>query len=62
MKYGRERQYVEDKIGKWVNTPFDKGMAIADEMRAKKSMENASSNENHGPLEISGKTIHNLEN
>lgn len=33
QKYGTDRKYVEDKIGKWVDTRFDKGMAIAIENR-----------------------------
>lgn len=33
QKYGSDRATVEAKIGKWVETPFDKGMAIAQEKR-----------------------------
>lgn len=33
QKYGVPREYVEDKISKWVAAPFDKGMAIAQEMK-----------------------------
>lgn len=33
QKYGVDRAYVEDKINKWVETPFDKGMAIAQEFK-----------------------------
>ena len=32
-KYGTDRVYVEDKIAKWVETKFDKGMGIALEKR-----------------------------
>lgn len=39
-KYGSNKQWVEDKIAKFVNTPFDKGMAIAEEMKLKKEMQN----------------------
>lgn len=35
-KYGTDREYVEDIIDRWVNRPFDKGMAIAKEHKAKK--------------------------
>lgn len=41
-KYGSDRSYVEDKLGKWIETPFDKGMAIALENKMKK-MNNTSS-------------------
>ncbi len=34
-KYGKDRAYVEDIIGRWVERPFDKGMAIAEENRRK---------------------------
>jgi hypothetical protein len=33
QKYGVDREYVEDVIGRWIERPFDKGMAIADEHR-----------------------------
>jgi hypothetical protein len=33
-KYGVDQKYVTDKINRWVETPFDKGMAIANEKRA----------------------------
>lgn len=33
QKYGTDRNYVEDKISRWVDTQFDKGMAIALENR-----------------------------
>ena len=32
-KYGSDKQYVEDKIAKFMETRFDKGMAIALEKR-----------------------------
>ena len=32
-KYGVDKQYIEDKINKWVETVFDKGMAIAQEKK-----------------------------
>jgi len=35
--YGVDREYVESKINKWVETQFDKGAAIAQDMRAKKA-------------------------
>ncbi len=35
-KYGTDRAYVEEVIKRWVNRPFDKGMAIAQEQRSKK--------------------------
>ena len=35
QKYGVERSFIEDKINRWVDTPFDKGMAIAYEMKNK---------------------------
>ncbi|NMB70045.1 ATP-binding protein [candidate division WWE3 bacterium] len=35
--YGVDRGYVESKINKWVETQFDKGAAIAQDMRAKKA-------------------------
>ena len=28
-KYGVDKQYIEDKINKWMTTQFDKGLAIA---------------------------------
>jgi hypothetical protein len=34
-KYGVPREYVENKIYKWVETKFDKGMAIAQEYKNK---------------------------
>lgn len=39
-KYGVERSYVEDKTKKWVETEFDKGMAIALEYKNKKPVDN----------------------
>jgi len=33
QKYGTDRAYVEEKISKWVDAKFDKGMAIALEKR-----------------------------
>ncbi len=33
-KYGVDKQYIEDKINKWVNAQFDKGLAIAQEKNA----------------------------
>jgi hypothetical protein len=38
---------VEDKIGKWVDTKFDKGMAIALENR-RKQMKNNNLNNKEG--------------
>ncbi len=38
--YGRPREQVEDVIKRWINRPFDKGMAIADEMRVKGEPQN----------------------
>jgi hypothetical protein len=38
-KYGSNREHVEAKTGKWVTTPFDKGMAIAYERRKQKKKE-----------------------
>jgi hypothetical protein len=35
QKYGSDREIVETKINKWVETPFDKGTAIAQETREK---------------------------
>lgn len=35
-KYGTDRTYVEDVISRWVERPFDKGMAIAEEHRRNK--------------------------
>jgi GTPase SAR1 family protein len=35
QKYGTDRQYVEDKIAKWFQTPFDKGLAISQENKRK---------------------------
>lgn len=43
-KYGVDRKYVEEKINKWVETKFDKGMAIAQEysrLNSAKEAENA---------------------
>ena len=34
--YGVDRSYVEGKINKWVETQFDKGSAIAQEIKSKK--------------------------
>lgn len=33
--YGRPREQVEDIIRRWINRPFDKGMAVADEFKQK---------------------------
>jgi len=45
-KYGTDRAYVEDIINRWVERPFDKGMAIAEEHRsAKDSTKETKSNE-----------------
>ena len=33
QKYGVDRSYVEERINKWVETRFDKGMAIAQEIK-----------------------------
>ena len=44
-KYGVDRAYVEEKTNKWVETKFDKGMAIALEYK-KKEREQQSSNLN----------------
>lgn len=38
-KYGVDRSFVEEKINKWVEAPFDKGMAIAQEIKSKKEEE-----------------------
>ncbi len=40
-KYGQEREYVEEKIRAWVERKFDLGMAIAEENRRKKALEDA---------------------
>ena len=32
-KYGTDRKYVEEKIHKWIDTRFDKGMAVAEQYR-----------------------------
>lgn len=32
-KYGTERSYVEEKVKKWLNIRFDKGMAVAEQYR-----------------------------
>ena len=37
-KFGVERSHIEGKINKWVETPFDKGMAIAQENREKQAV------------------------
>ncbi|MBI2620646.1 ATP-binding protein [candidate division WWE3 bacterium] len=34
-KYGVDRAYIEDRIAKWTDRVFDKGAAIAEEMRGK---------------------------
>ncbi|MFC1621785.1 type IV secretory system conjugative DNA transfer family protein [Patescibacteria group bacterium] len=39
-KYGVDREYVEGKIAKWIETDFDKGMAIALENRRKNKENN----------------------
>lgn len=39
QKYGVDREYVEGKINKWVEAKFDKGMAIAQEYRAKEEVQ-----------------------
>ncbi|HLC93834.1 MAG TPA: type IV secretion system DNA-binding domain-containing protein [Patescibacteria group bacterium] len=39
QKYGVERSTIEGKINKWVETTFDKGMAIAQENRDNNSQE-----------------------
>ncbi len=36
-KFGADKAYVEDKTGKWVDTKFDKGMAIALEYKRQSS-------------------------
>jgi hypothetical protein len=36
-KFGTDREWVEDKVAKWLTTRFDKGMAIAQENRKRKS-------------------------
>lgn len=38
-KYGQDRAYVEEKIKLWVERKFDLGMAIAEEVRAKKTFD-----------------------
>jgi hypothetical protein len=35
QRYGTDREYVEGKVGKWIETRFDRGMAIAQANRAK---------------------------
>ncbi|MBN1162712.1 type IV secretion system DNA-binding domain-containing protein [Patescibacteria group bacterium] len=40
-KHGTNREYVEQKISKWIETSFDKGAAIAQEHRSKKGVEEA---------------------
>ncbi len=35
IKYGVDREFIEAKINKWIETKFDKGMAIAQETREK---------------------------
>jgi hypothetical protein len=37
QRFGTDREIVESKINKWVETPFDKGMAIALENRERSS-------------------------
>lgn len=54
-KYGTDKYYVEEKIGKWVSTQFDKGMAIAQEMKAKKANETQTSSK--GSFELSSEKI-----
>ncbi len=39
QKYGVDRKYIEEKTGKWVETQFDKGMAIALENKRRKAGE-----------------------
>lgn len=41
-KYGNPREHVEAKINKWIETKFDKGMAIAQEYKNKASADTAS--------------------
>ncbi len=41
-KYGTDRAQVEDIIKRWVERPFDKGMAIAQEHRDRKATEDES--------------------
>jgi hypothetical protein len=45
QKYGTDRQYVEDKISKWVDNRFDKGMAIALEHRRRDNEDKNLNNE-----------------
>ncbi len=37
QRYGRDRAYVEEVIKRWVERPFDKGMAIAEEHKEKQN-------------------------
>ncbi len=39
QKYGVDNTYVEDKVHRWLDTRFDKGMAIAEEQRKLKDKE-----------------------
>lgn len=39
QKYGVDKEYVEGKIKKWIETRFDKGMAIAQEYKRKENNE-----------------------
>ncbi|MFA6981411.1 MAG: DUF87 domain-containing protein [Patescibacteria group bacterium] len=41
QKYGSDRAYVEEKVGKWLETRFDKGMAIALENRSGKEVDSS---------------------
>jgi hypothetical protein len=43
-KYGTQREYVQAKINKWLETKFDKGMAIAQEYKDKKVPESPTNN------------------
>lgn len=47
-KYGVDSSYVESKINKWVETPFDKGMAIAMEYKKKKENQDLEESKSSG--------------
>lgn len=54
QKYGSDRIVVEDRIRKWVDTPFDKGMAIS--IKSKAELASSSSLDLVSSLNLSNQT------
>lgn len=50
-KYGVDREGIESRINKWVETPFDKGMAIAQEIKDKQKAQQPSQPPQNPPLQ-----------